>query len=516
MFSSLIKNLSILKKFLFINLLIFIFIGTLTIIYLNYVQPNLIKKKTSLQIEVINNTINNLNRLNIEFEKNEVKKFLLSTRFLFQNLDRVIFFNESFEILADTDTLDLDPRSFSSRIEIVEFDLQNNQDKEKSTDELINSEKKSEFEETLQEYSISDDYGKPVTFTNETYNKFKLSTIKNVLIDDENVGYILISQNANDVKTAINERKTFVIRTAILIAVVIFIFSLVLNRYFLKPIKNLVNYTENIKEKSKKKIDIKSLIKRNDELGTLSLSLDEMTNELQKRVNTAENFSTDLVHEIRNPLASLKSASEILEVTNDNIEKEKLTKILTHDVERIERLITDYSQMLKDEVAITRESMKILDLKKIADSVVDDFNAIYNTKRGINIDLQFKNSGEKFNIKGIENRIEQVLANLLENSISFSKDNQNIVVKLSQKKDGKISLSVIDEGIGFKEKNTDKIFKRFYSNRPDKFGEHSGLGLNIVKNLVDLHGGQVIASNNVNKKGAKVEIIFPKLNWYIE
>ena len=326
------------------------------------------------------------------------------------------------------------------------------------------------------------------------------------MIDDENVGYILISQNANDVKTAINERKTFVIRTAILIAVVIFIFSLVLNRYFLKPIKNLVNYTENIKEKSKKKIDIKSLIKRNDELGTLSLSLDEMTNELQKRVNTAENFSTDLVHEIRNPLASLKSASEILEVTNDNIEKEKLTKILTHDVQRIERLITDYSQMLKDEVAITRESMKILDLKKIADSVVDDFNAIYNTKRGINIDLQFKNSGEKFNIKGIENRIEQVLANLLENSISFSKDNQNIVVKLSQKKDGKISLSVIDEGIGFKEKNTDKIFKRFYSNRPDKFGEHSGLGLNIVKNLVDLHGGQVIASNNVNKKGAKVEI----------
>ena len=512
MFSSLIKNLSILKKFLFINLLIFIFIGTLTIIYLNYVQPNLIKKKTSLQIEVINNTINNLNRLNIEFEKNEVKKFLLSTRFLFQNLDRVIFFNESFEILADTDTLDLDPRSFSSRIEIVEFDLQNNQDKENSTDELINSEKKKEFEETLQEYSISDDYGKPVTFTKETYNKFKLSTIKNVLIDDENVGYILISQNANDVKTAINERKTFVIRTAILIAVVIFIFSLVLNRYFLKPIKNLVNYTENIKEKSKKKIDIKSLIKRNDELGTLSLSLDEMTNELQKRVNTAENFSTDLVHEIRNPLASLKSASELLEVTNSNPEKEKLTKILTHDVERIERLITDYSQMLKDEVAITRESMKILDLKKIADSVVDDFNAIYNTKRGINIDLQFKNSGEKFNIKGIENRIEQVLANLLENSISFSKDNQNIVVKLSQKKDGKISLSVIDEGIGFKEKNTDKIFKRFYSNSPDKFGEHSGLGLNIVKNLVDLHGGQVLASNNVNKKGAKVEIIFPKLN----
>ena len=109
MFSSLIKNLSILKKFLFINLLIFIFIGTLTIIYLNYVQPNLIKKKTSLQIEVINNTINNLNRLKIEFEKNEVKKFLLSTRFLFQNLDRVIFFIKSCVFFEAKDTNEVAP-----------------------------------------------------------------------------------------------------------------------------------------------------------------------------------------------------------------------------------------------------------------------------------------------------------------------------------------------------------------------------------------------------------------------
>ena len=112
MFSSLIKNLSILKKFLFINLLIFIFIGTLTIIYLNYVQPNLIKKKTSLQIEVINNTINNLNRLNIEFEKKEVKKFLLSTRFLFQNLERVQFYKTDGSLIGDTNVLDLDKNVF--------------------------------------------------------------------------------------------------------------------------------------------------------------------------------------------------------------------------------------------------------------------------------------------------------------------------------------------------------------------------------------------------------------------
>ena len=124
MLFSLIRNLSILKKFLLINLIIFIFIGTLTIIYLNYVQPNLIKKKSSIQIEVINNTIGHLNRLKVDFNVEEIRKFLLSTRFLFQNLDRVVFFDDEYNILANTDTLDLDPRSFSERIDVVEFEIE--------------------------------------------------------------------------------------------------------------------------------------------------------------------------------------------------------------------------------------------------------------------------------------------------------------------------------------------------------------------------------------------------------
>ena len=127
-----------------------------------------------------------------------------------------------------------------------------------------------------------------------------------------------ISENANDIRSAINERKTFILRTAIFIGIVIFIFSFVLNRYFLKPIKNLVAYTKIIKEKSRKKTNINELKSRNDELGTLSNSLDDMTSELQKRISHAENFSTDLVHEIRNPLTSLKSASEILHETEDH------------------------------------------------------------------------------------------------------------------------------------------------------------------------------------------------------
>ena len=290
----------------------------------------------------------------------------------------------------------------------------------------------------------------------------------------------------------------------------ILIFSFVLNKYFLKPIKNLVSYTKTIKNKNPKTTSIETLKSRNDELGLLSNSLDDMTLELQKRISHAENFSTDLVHEIRNPLASLKSASEILHDTTDVNQRIKLIDILSHDVQRIERLITDYSQILKDEVALSKEKIKKLDVEPIIKSVVDDFNNIYKLKRGIHISYQ--NDGKnKYFVNGIENRIEQIIANLLDNAISFSDDNQNVLVKVSKLNDKNVVVNILDEGHGFKEKDTNKIFKRFYSNRPDKFGQHSGLGLNIVKNLVDLHNATIKASNRLNQRGASMEIIFPAI-----
>ncbi len=511
MLSNLLKNLSILKKFLFINFIFFTIVGVFLLFYLKNVQPNLIKKKSSNHIEVINNTIDNLTRLNVEFVEDDIRKFLFSTRFLFQNLDRVIFFDNQLNLIGDTDTLDLDPRSFSQRLDIVEFEVLT----EKKTKEItekknidVGSNNVVSLNDVLLNYASSKNFGTPFTFTQEEFNKFKLTTIKNVMQKGENIGYLAITENANDVKAAIDERKTFVIRTALAIGLVILIFSFVLNRYFLKPIKNLVTYTETIRNKDPKITNLDPLKKRNDELGLLSKSLDDMTNELTKRISHAENFSTDLVHEIRNPLASLKSASEILHDTTDFDQRIKLIDILSHDVQRIERLITDYSQMLKDEVALSKEKIKKLDIEPIIKSVVDDFNNIYKLKRGINI--SYSNDGKnKYLINGIENRIEQIVANLLDNAISFSSDNKDVIVKVSKLENDKVSINILDEGQGFKEKDTNKIFKRFYSNRPDKFGQHSGLGLNIVKNLVDLHNATIRASNRLDRKGASMEIIFP-------
>ena len=513
MFSNFLKNLSILKKFLFINFIFFTIIGLFTFLYLKNVKPNLIKKKSSNHIEVINNTVDNLTRLKVKFVEKDIRKFLFSTRFLFQNLDRVIFFDSNLNLIGDTDTLDLDPRSFSQRLDNIELEVLDKSKsktitKEKNID--IGNDTNVSLNDILLNYASSKNFGIHYTFTEEEFNKFKLTTIKNVMSDGENIGYLVITENANDVKAAIDERKTFVIRTAIAVGFVILIFSFVLNRYFLKPIKNIVSYTNTIKNKELKKTNIDNLKLRNDELGLLSNSLDDMTLELQKRITHAENFSTDLVHEIRNPLASLKSASEILHDTTDADQRLKLIDILSHDVQRIERLITDYSQMLKDEVALSKEKIRKLDIEPIIKSVVDDFNNIYKLKRGINI--SYKNDGKnKYYIFGIENRIEQIVANLLDNAISFSANNKDVTVQVSKLSDDRVLIKVLDEGHGFKEKDTNRIFKRFYSNRPDKFGQHSGLGLNIVKNLVDLHNASIKASNRKDKKGASMEIVFPKV-----
>ena len=190
MFKNLLKNLSILKKFLFVNFVIFIVIGSFTIIYLSNVKPNLIKKKTSNHIKIIDNTINHIQRLKIKFTEDDIRKFLFSTRFLFQNLDRVILFDNEFHLVGDTDTLDLDPRSFSRRSEIIELDSIN---EEKQKEKKKVKKKNISINEVLINYNNSKDFGKPYTFTQESYNQFLLTTIKNVNVDGKNVGFLAIT-----------------------------------------------------------------------------------------------------------------------------------------------------------------------------------------------------------------------------------------------------------------------------------------------------------------------------------
>ena len=169
--------------------------------------------------------------------------------------------------------------------------------------------------------------------------------------------------------------------------------------------------------------------------------------------------------------------------------------------------------MLKDEASLSKEKMSKINLMEVITNVVDDFKQDLNNqnkKIKINILEKIGSKNGKY-ILGIENRLEQVIANLLDNSISFSQDNQTIEISIEETSKNLV-MTVKDQGPGFSETSPQKIFKRFYSNRPKSFGKHSGLGLNIVKNIVELHKGTIAASNRLNSKGAQVEVLLPKFS----
>jgi len=500
------KTASILKKFLLFNLTVFSVLGLFTIIYLEAIQPNLVKERALNHKIIIKNTVDHIERLNINYTKEGVRTFLLSTRFLFQSLDRVRFYDLSGQLVGDTNILDLEPGVFSRSDVIIEEPISGETNLTKSTKntETIKTDK-------IKDIIINSYTGEVMTMSDTNNNNLFVNTLSKISVQNNEIGFILVSEQANDILTAVKERKAFIIRTMLAVALVILIFSLFLNKYILKPIGLLVNFSDSIKNKSDQSIDIKKIFVRNDEIGKLTKSIDEMTKELQQRTNRAETFSNDLAHEIRNPLASLKSASELLDKTTQKNESEKLLKIINHDVERIERLITDYSQMLKDEASLSREKMSKINLIDIITNVVEDFKQdLENQNKNIEIKIILKIISENGEfILGIENRLEQVIANLLDNSISFSKENQIIEIEVEETTKNLV-ITIKDQGPGFSETSPQKIFKRFYSNRPKSFGQHSGLGLNIVKNIVELHKGTVAASNRINSKGAQVKVLLPK------
>jgi len=502
------KSASILKKFLLFNLTVFSILGLFTIIYLEAIQPTLVNDRSSNHKIVINNTKENLERLNIDYTKKGIREFLLSTRFLFQSLDRVQFYDLSGNLIGDTNILDLDQSVFS-RSEIIFEEILGENTITPEIEEKLEEEQKDEIRDI-----IINKYNEEImTLTDDEKNNFIVSTLSKIKFTGRDIGYIVVSEQANDIIVAVKERKAFIIRTMIAVAIVILIFSLFLNKYILKPIGLLVKFSDAIKKKSNHNLDMKKVFIRDDEIGKLTLSIDEMTKELQQRTNRAETFSNDLAHEIRNPLASLKSASELLDKTTEKNDSEKLLKIINHDVERIERLITDYSQMLKDEASLSREKMSKINLIEIINGVVEDFKQdLVNQNKNIKIIVSnVVKSKEGYFILGISNRLEQVVANLLDNSISFSQESQKIEIRIEETSNN-LLMTIKDEGPGFSEALPQKIFKRFYSNRPKSFGKHSGLGLNIVKNIVQLHKGTIAASNRLNTKGAQVEVLLPKFS----
>ena len=212
------KTSSILRKFLLFNLSIFSILGLFTIIYLNAIQPNLVKKVSASHFIIINNTSDHIERLGVKFDKDGIKQFLLSTRFLFQGLDRVQFFSEDAILIGDTNILDLDASVFEKSDAVIE---EGAEDKK--------SVSKTSKEENSEEYSISNiiknNYkDQPITIENEINNSFFVSTVSKLKLNESTSGYIVVTNEANDILIAVSERKNFIVRTVLAIALVILIF----------------------------------------------------------------------------------------------------------------------------------------------------------------------------------------------------------------------------------------------------------------------------------------------------
>ncbi len=507
MITNLLSSKSLLRQFLAFNLSVFLVLGFFTFLYLLAIEPELISKKSKKHENIIQNLSLNIKNQKLAPTEYDLKNFLYKNKFIFDEVDRIRFFDSKKKILVDSSLIDIDRTSFFKTENIQTFGINETLDAKKDL-EISN-------ENLNTDYAFLDNIDltnkKNFTIETEKVNKsFFIHTSLVINLNGKNI-IITVSDTSNEITRAVQERKNFVLRSVLIAAAVIIIFSLFLNNYIIKPIRSLNIFANQISYNNPKSKVAEEFQKREDEIGNLSRSLSEMTDKLYHRIELAERFASDLTHEIRNPLASLKGASDLLNQTKDENQKIKLLKILSNDVERIERLITDYSQVLKDDATHSRAVAKNFDLIQLIASITEDFNLdSANQKRKIKIVFDLPAKLKKAEIFGIESRIEQVIANLLENAVSFSPEEKDVVINLTQNKQT-FKILIKDSGPGFDEKNLNKVFERFYSDRPnDHDGRHSGLGLNIVKNIVDAHKGNIQVYND-NKKGAIVDINLPSI-----
>mgnify|MGYP001269969393 FL=1 len=475
MITNLLSTKSLLRQFLVFNLFIFLILGFFTFLYLLAIEPELINRKSKKHQNIIENIKSNLVNLKIEPDVNNLENFLYKSNFILDEVDQIRFFDINKKIIVDSSIIDINKRSLfiTERIETLGINETLNQDqsKLKSKNIAVNT------MPFLKDINLKLNQKFFITSENKN-NNLVIHTSSVINFSDEDI-IITISEISNEISIAVEERKNFVLRSVLIAAIVIMIFSLFLNNYIIKPIRSLIFFLflfsyDNPKNMSKLGIEFN---KRDDEIGNLSNSLSDMTNKLYQRIELAERFSSDLTHEIRNPLASLKGASDLLNLTKDEQQKDKLLKVLSNDVERIERLITDYSQVLKDEATQSRAIAKDFDLVGLIESIIEDFNLDPNNqKKNIRFIFENQNKINKAIIFGIESRIEQVIANLLDNSVSFSPSNAVITINLFMDKNT-YKILIKDQGPGFDENNLDKVFERFYSDRPDdREGSHSGSG----------------------------------------
>ncbi|CUX29723.1 MULTISPECIES: two-component system sensor histidine kinase ChvG [Agrobacterium] len=320
------------------------------------------------------------------------------------------------------------------------------------------------------------------------------------------LGVLLLSTQAGDIDKIVHAERLAIMRVFGIATLVNIVLSLLLSSTIATPLRRLSAAAIRVRRGARTREEIPDFSARQDEIGNLSIALREMTTALYDRIDAIESFAADVSHELKNPLTSLRSAVETLPRAKTEESKQRLTEIIFHDVRRLDRLISDISDASRLDAELARADASPLDLDVLMKGLVDISRQISTKKKTVAIDyVADRKAGAKtsFVVNGHDLRIGQIVTNLIENARSFvSEESGRITVRLSRHKDRCI-VQVEDNGPGIQAEDIDRIFERFYTDRPasEGFGQNSGLGLSISRQIAEAHGGSLRAENVVDKYG---------------
>ena len=319
---------------------------------------------------------------------------------------------------------------------------------------------------------------------------------------------LLITRNPADITQSVREARTNVVLVVLLFLVVSTLLSFFLAQTIVRPLRELVQAAVRVRQGRDRQVEVPRLPDRRDEIGMLARAVSDMTAALRHRIDAVESFAADVAHEIKNPLASLRSATESLGRVEDPDLRKQLLDIARHDVQRIDRLVTEISDASRIDAELSRAEFETVDLAVLTRNIVAS-----REERGENggATVNMETVGDELIVAGVPVRLERVIENLLDNAVSFSPDGSMIEI-IIRRRDGRVITTVCDEGPGIPEAKREKVFHRFHSDRPEgeDFGNHSGLGLAIGRTIAEAHDGTLHADGRADgKQGACLVLDLP-------
>lgn len=323
------------------------------------------------------------------------------------------------------------------------------------------------------------------------------------------LGVLLLSTQAGDIDNIVHAERLAIMRVFGVATLVNVLLSLVLSSTIANPLRRLSAAAIRVRRGAKAREEIPDFSARQDEIGNLSIALREMTTALYDRIDAIESFAADVSHELKNPLTSLRSAVETLPLARSDDSKKRLMDVIQHDVRRLDRLISDISDASRLDAELARVDAGSVDMEVLLRDLIEVSRQVRSSKKQVEIEYAIErkpNIKTRFVVNGHDLRIGQIIANLIENARSFvPEQGGKITVRLARTR-SRCVATIEDNGPGIQAENIDRIFERFYTDRPESegFGQNSGLGLSISRQIAEAHGGSLRAENIIDAKSGEL------------